>query len=68
MFNIVPFIRSTGLAIVADADLLCGNFLSDKNCHKLVVSTSFWSWLRNVSSVLTSLKYTATVFWVINAL
>ena len=32
------------------------------SCHKLVVSTSFWSWLLIVSSVLTSLKYTATFF------
>ena len=40
-------------------------FLSEESCrHKLVVSTSFWSWLLNVSSVLTSLKYTATVFLV----
>ena len=34
----------------------------------MVVSTSFWSWLLNVSSVLISLKYTATVFWVVIAL
>ena len=31
----------------------------------MVVSTSFWSCLLNVSSVLTSLKYTATLFWVV---
>ena len=63
MFIIVPFIRSTGLAIVAEGDLLCGNFLSEKSCrHKMVVSTSFWSWLLSVSSVLTALKYTATFF------
>ena len=44
-------------------------FMSEKSCrHKLVVFTSFWSWLLNVSSVLTSLKYTATIFWVVNAL
>ena len=44
-------------------------FLSEKSCrHKLVVSNSFWSWLLNVSSILTSLKYTATIFWVVNAL
>ena len=44
-------------------------FLSEKSCrHKLVVSTSLWSWLLNVSSVLTSLKYTATFSWVVNAL
>ena len=66
---IVQFISSTGLAIVAEADLLCGNFLSAKSCrHKLVVSTSFWCWLLNVISVLTSLKYTATIVWVFNAL
>ena len=45
-------------------------FCLNKVClnHKLVVSTSFWSWLLNVSSVLTSLKYTATLFSVVNAL
>ena len=63
MFIVVPFISSLGLAIVAEADLRCGDFLSEESCrHKLVVSTSFWSWLLNVSSVLTSLKYTATFF------
>ena len=63
MFIVVPFASSTGKAIVAEADLHRGDFLSEKGCrHKLVVSTSFWSWLLNVSSVLTSLKYTATIF------
>ena len=58
VFIVVPFINSTGLAIVAEADLRCGEFLSEKSCrHKLVVSTSFWYWLLNVSSVLTSLKF-----------
>ena len=68
MFIVIPFINSTGLVIVAEANLRCGDFLSEKSCHTLVVSTSFWSWLLNVSSVLTSLKYTATLFWVVNAL
>ena len=69
MFIVVPFINSTGLAIIAEADLRCGDFLSEKNCrHKLVVSTSFWYWLLNVFSILTRLKYTATIFWVVNAL
>ena len=62
LFIGLPFVRCTGLAIVAEADLLCGDFLSEENCHKLVVSTSFWSWLLKISSVLTSLKYTATIF------
>ena len=66
---VAPFIDSTDLAIVAEADSRCGDFLSEESCrHKLVVSTSFWSWLLNVSSFLTSLKYTATFFWVVNAL
>ena len=57
VFIVVPFINSYGLAIVAEADLRCGEFSSEKSCrHKLVVSTSFWHWLLNVSSVLTSLK------------
>ena len=69
VLNVVPFINSTGLAIVAEADLHCGEFYSQKSCrHKLVVSLSFWYWLLNVSSVLTSLKFTATKFWVVNAL
>ena len=68
MFIVVPFISSIGLAIVAEADFRCGDFLSEKSCHKLVVSTSFWSWLLNVSSVLTSLKFTAPLFWVFIAL
>ena len=68
MLIAVPFISSLGLAIVLEANLRCGDFLSEKSCHKLVVSTSFWSWLLNASSVLTSLKYTAIIFWVFNAL
>ena len=69
MFIVVPFTSSTRLAIVAEAELLCGIFLSEKSCrHKLIVSTSFWSWLLNVSSVLTSLKYIALLLWFVNAL
>ena len=64
MFIIIPIINSTGLAIVAEAALRSGEFLAEESCpHKLVVSTSFWSWLLNVSSILTSSKYTATVFF-----
>ena len=67
MLIAVPFIISTGLVIVVEAELLCGIFLSKKSCHKLVVSTSFWSWLLNASSVLTSLKYAALLFSIVNA-
>ena len=68
MFIDVPFINSTGLAIVAEANLRSGEFLSENNCrHKLVVFISLWYWLLNFSSVLTSLKDTATIFWVVNA-
>ena len=66
-FIVIPFISSAWLAIVAEADLLCGNFLSEKSCHKLVVSNSFWSWLLNAFSVLTSLKYAALLFSFVNA-
>ena len=42
MFIVVPFINSTGLAFVAEADLRCGEILSENICrHNLVVSTSF---------------------------
>ena len=62
-FLVVPFLSSTGLAIVPEADWLSGDFLSEESCrHELVVSTSFWSWLLNVSSILTSLKQSATFF------
>ena len=68
-FIVAPIIYFIGLAIVAKADLCCGDFLSEKSCHhKLLVSTSFWSWLLNVSSVLTSLKYIALLLWFVNAL
>ena len=38
VFNVAPFIDSTDLAIVAEADLRCDDFLSEESCHKLVVS------------------------------
>ena len=57
MFIVVLFISSTGLAIVVEADLLGGTFSSEKSCrYKLVVSTSFWSRLLIVSSVLKTKK------------
>ena len=40
-----------------------------KSCrHKLVISTSFWSWLLKASSILTSLKYVALLFSFVNVL
>ena len=60
MFIFVPFLNSTGLAIVAEVDLRSGDFLSEKSCrYKLVVSTSFWSWLLKV---LTTKKYSDSFF------
>ena len=44
-------------------------FFVRKICrHKLVVSTSFWSWLLNVSSVLTTKKYSDNFFLFVNVL
>ena len=64
MFIVVPFISSTGLAIVSEADMRCGDFFFEKSCrHKMVVSTSFWSWLLNVSSVLTTKKLHCDIFF-----
>ena len=42
MFIVVPFISSTGLAIVAEANLRCGCFLSEKNCRHGTGSFSFF--------------------------
>ena len=42
-------------------------FCTKKLSSQIVVSTSFWSWLLNISSVLTSLKFTATICWCVNA-
>ena len=33
MFIVVSFVRSTRKAIVAEANLRCGDFLFEKNCH-----------------------------------
>ena len=42
MFNVVPFIISTGLAIVAEANLRCGDCLSEKSCRHCTGSFSFF--------------------------
>ena len=61
MLIVINLINSNGAMVVVLANMRWSVFVSIK-LHKLVVSTSFWSWLLNVSSVLTSLKYTATFF------
>ena len=44
MFIVVPFISSAGSAIVAEASLRCGDFLSEKIVVTvLAVFLSFWS-------------------------
>ena len=69
MFTVVPIINSTGLAIVAEADLRCGEFLSEKKLSSqigsfhqpLVLATEcFFSF--DISE-----KHSDT-FWVVNAL
>ena len=67
VLNFNHLFNSTSVAIVALANSRWSVFIPI-NCHKLVVSTSFWSWLLNVSSVLTSLKYPGTLFLGVNAL
>ena len=52
--------------IVAEADLRCGDFFKEKSRYKLVVSTSFWSWLLNVSSVLTTKKLHSDNFLILD--
>ena len=42
MFIVVPFISSTGLAIVAEDNLRCGDFLSEKSCRHSTGSFSFF--------------------------
>ena len=42
MLIVVPFISSTGLAIVADADFRCGDYLSEKSCRHSTGSFSFF--------------------------
>ena len=48
MFIVVPFSSSTGLAIVAEASLRCGDFFPKKVVTVLAVFLSFWSWLPDI--------------------
>ena len=42
MFLVVSFITSAVLAIVAEANLRCGDFLSEKKCRQSTGSFSFF--------------------------
>ena len=42
MFIVAAFISSTGLVVVAEADLRCGGFLSGKSCRHSAGSFSFF--------------------------
>ena len=69
MFIVVPFISSTGLAIVAEANLRCGDFLSEKGCRHSTGSFSFFLVLTTTHS-LSFHKYErqSCIFGVPNAL
>ena len=58
VFIDVRFIRSPGLAIVAEANLRCGDFLSGKVVTVLAVF-SFWSWLTDIPWVFINFKDSA---------
>ena len=60
MFIVVPFISSTGLVVVAEANLRCGNFLPEKVVVTvLVVFLSFWFWLPEIPWVFMRLNDSA---------
>ena len=42
MFSVAPFISSTGLVVVAEANLRCGGFLSEKICRHSAGNFSFF--------------------------
>ena len=42
MFIVAPFISSTGLVVVAEENLRCGGFLSEKSCRHSAGSFSFF--------------------------
>ena len=64
MFINGPFNKSTGSAIVAEANLRWGDFLFQKIVVTvLAVFLSFWSWLPDIIWVFTNLK-DSTAPWV----
>ena len=56
MFIVVRLIKSPGLAIVAEANLRCGDFLSEKVVVTVLAVFSFWSWLPDIPWVFINLK------------
>ena len=68
MFIVVWFIRSPGSAIVAEANLRCGDFSSEKIVVTVLAVFSFLSWLPDVPWVFINLNNSAAFFGVENAL
>ena len=68
MFIVVWFIRSPGSAIVAEANLRCCDFSSEKIVVTVLAVFSFWSWLPDVPWVFINLNNSAAFFGVENAL
>ena len=59
-FIIVPFIRYIAFVVVAEANLRCGDSLSEKVfVTVLAVFLSFWSWLPHIPWVFINLKDSA---------
>ena len=57
VFIVVSLIISTSLVIAAEANLRCGDFLSEKNVLTVLpVFLSFWSWLPDIPWVFRNLK------------
>ena len=69
VFSVVPFIKSTGLAINADANLRCVDFLSEKSCRHSPGSFSFFLVLATRHSLsFHKIERQSCLFGVANAL
>ena len=69
MFIVVPFVKSTQLAINAESNLRCGDVLSEKNYRQSAGSLSFFLGL-TIRHSLSFHKFEkqSCFFWVDNAL
>ena len=57
VFIVVSLINSNRIAIVAEANLRCGDFLSKTSCpHSTARFPFFWSWLPDIPWIFTNLK------------